>query len=131
MNDTRTGRRAIILYAHGARDARWAEPFERLRERVAALAADRIVVLAFLEHMTPDLAAAAARVVAAGATEARVVPLFFGRGGHLRDDFPKQLELAGAAAPTLSLAVTEAAGESGDVQDALAHFALEAPAARA
>ncbi|HEY3555341.1 MAG TPA: CbiX/SirB N-terminal domain-containing protein, partial [Casimicrobiaceae bacterium] len=46
---------AIILYAHGARDPRWAEPFERLRELVAARAPGCLVVLAFLEHRAPDL----------------------------------------------------------------------------
>jgi sirohydrochlorin cobaltochelatase len=25
--------RALVLFAHGARDARWREPFDRLRER--------------------------------------------------------------------------------------------------
>jgi sirohydrochlorin cobaltochelatase len=54
--------------------------------------------------------------------------MFFGRGGHLRDDFPRQLEAARKAAPSLAFVVTQAAGESEQVQDALAEFALEAPA---
>lgn len=28
--------RALVLFAHGARDARWREPFDRLRTRLAA-----------------------------------------------------------------------------------------------
>ena len=49
----------LILFAHGARDGRWAEPFERLRDRVADAAPHARVVLAFLELMVPDLDAAA------------------------------------------------------------------------
>ncbi|HJU23104.1 MAG TPA: CbiX/SirB N-terminal domain-containing protein [Casimicrobiaceae bacterium] len=121
MNRMRTG---LILFAHGARDPRWAEPFERLRDRVATMAPSQTVVLAFLEHLAPDLPAAVAEMGREGVDRVRVVPLFFGRGGHLREDFPKQLEKARAANPSVSFEVTEAAGENEDVQAALAAFAL-------
>ena len=124
-------RQGLILYVHGARDPRWAEPFERLRERIAAQAPHCIVTLAFLEHMAPDLATAAVRLAAQGADAVRIVPMFFGRGGHLRDDFPRQLAAARMAAPAVAFVVTEAAGESEQVQDALAEFALRAPAVAA
>ena len=118
--------RGLILFAHGARDARWAEPFERLRDKVAARHPGP-VSLAFLEHGTPDLIAAAQRMAVEGVQRVRVVPMFFGRGGHLRQDFPRQLEAARAAVPALVFDVTEAAGESEAVLDALAEFALHAP----
>lgn len=123
--------RAIVLFVHGARDPRWAGPFEQLRENLAARAPDAHVVLAFLEHGRPTLPQAAVALAAKGARTVRVVPLFFGRGGHLREDFPEQLAQARAAAPGLAFEVTEAAGESEVVQEALARFALEAPATRA
>jgi sirohydrochlorin cobaltochelatase len=117
----------VILYAHGARDARWAEPFERLRDKVAARHPGP-VSLAFLEHGTPDLTAAAQRMAMEGVERVRVVPMFFGRGGHLRQDLPRQLEAARVAVPAVAFDVTEAAGESEAVLDALAGFALAAPA---
>jgi sirohydrochlorin cobaltochelatase len=117
----------VILYAHGARDARWAEPFERLRDKVAARHPGP-VSLAFLEYGTPDLTAAAQRMAMEGVERVRVVPMFFGRGGHLRQDLPRQLEAARVAVPAVAFDVTEAAGESEAVLDALAAFALAAPA---
>ena len=57
-----------------------------------------------------------------------MVPLFFGRGGHLREDFPRQLAAAQARGPDVQFVVTDAAGEDEGVLDALATFALEAPA---
>ena len=117
----------VILYVHGARDARWADPFERLRDKVAARHPGP-VSLAFLEHGTPDLTAAAQRMAVEGVERVRVVPMFFGRGGHLRRDFPRQLDAARAAVPAVAFDVTEAAGESEAVLDALAAFALAAPA---
>ncbi|HET8876871.1 MAG TPA: hypothetical protein VFO53_11125, partial [Casimicrobiaceae bacterium] len=44
------------------------------------------------------------------------------------DDFPRQLAAARIAVPAATFVVTEAAGESEQVQDALAKFALRAPA---
>ena len=93
----------IILYVHGARDARWAEPFRRLRAKVEARGDGTPVALAFLEHGTPDLAEAAAALAGNGVRWIRIVPMFFGRGGHLRDD----LEIALRSTPqseTISLA---------------------------
>jgi len=119
----------LILYVHGARDPRWAAPFVRLRDRIAALAPHCAVEIAYLEHMAPDLATAAAHMAAQGIARVRVVPMFFGRGGHLRDDFPAQLRAARTAAPAVTFEVTQAAGESEQVLDALAEFALRATAA--
>src|SRR5690242_18092323 len=118
---------AIILYVHGARESRWAEPFVRLRERVAAKAPQRVVEIAFLDYMSPDLVTAARRLSSQGVARIRIVPMFFGRGGHLRDDFPRQLDAARAAAPGIAFEVTEAAGESDAVLEVLATFAVDAP----
>jgi len=120
----------LILFVHGARDPRWAVPFERLRDLIAARSPDIPVEIAFLEHAKPDLTQAAIDVAAAGSRRIKVVPLFFGRGGHLREDFPRQLAVAQARLPDVEFAVTDAAGEDDGVLDALATFALEAPATR-
>ncbi len=115
----------LILYVHGARDPRWAEPFTRLRDRIAERSPALPVAVAFLEHMSPDLAQAAMDVAARGADRIRVVPMFFGRGGHLREDLPRQIEAARTRLPGIVLELTEAAGESDAVQEALAAFALD------
>src|SRR5262245_44012852 len=116
--------RGMVLFAHGARDARWAEPFERLRDRVQARRPNVHVELAYLEHLAPDLAQAVGALAAQGVTRARIVPLFFGRGGHLREDFPQHVARARAAAPNVTLDVLPAAGEDPAVLEALADFAL-------
>jgi sirohydrochlorin cobaltochelatase len=121
---------ALILFVHGARDPRWAVPFERLRSLIVARSPDVPVKVAFLEHAKPDLVQAAGELAAAGARRIKVVPLFFGRGGHLREDFPRHLAAAQERCPEVEFVVTGAAGEDDGVLDALAAFALEAPASR-
>ena len=117
-------RRGLVLFAHGARDPRWAEPFTAVVERIRSARPDLSVTLAYLEHLQPDLAGALRALAREGVTEVRVVPLFFGRGGHLREDFPALLEVARNAAPALAIEVTQAAGEAAAIQQALADFAL-------
>jgi sirohydrochlorin cobaltochelatase len=117
-------KQGLVLFAHGARDPRWAEAFDAVADRIRTLRPDLPITLAFLDYLTPDLAAALRAQAAQGVERVRLVPLFFGRGGHLREDFPVILEAARAAAPGLDVHVTEAAGESRAIQDALAQFAL-------
>ena len=62
------GARALVLFAHGARAASWAAPFERLRELTAARLPEVPVSLAFLELMEPRLPAEVARLAAQGVT---------------------------------------------------------------
>ncbi len=123
--------RGLILFAHGARDARWAQPFERLRAKVEARSPEMLVALAFLEFREPDLTQAALHMVGHGVRHIRIVPLFFGRGGHLREDFPRQLDSVRRRLPQVEFVVTIAAGEDESVLDALAAFTLAAPAAPA
>ena len=117
---------AIVLFAHGARDARWAEPFEAVAARVRAAAPDCTVALAFLELMAPTLGDAVAGLVAAGATRVDVVPLFLGTGGHLRRDLPPLVAALRAAHPGVDFRLHAAIGEHAAVVEAMAAAAVAA-----
>lgn len=114
----------LVIFAHGARDARWAEPFLRVAERVRAALPDADVELAFLEFMIPDLGTAVRRLHGNGAREIRIVPLFFGRGGHLRTEVPRLVEEIASALPDASITVASAAGDAEEVVAALAAFCV-------
>jgi sirohydrochlorin cobaltochelatase len=110
----------LVLFAHGARDARWREPFNRLHAKVAARHPGP-VELAFLELMPPDLGQACQAVVRAGAQRIVVVPLFLGTGGHLRNDLPGLLAAA-QARTGVPVVASGAAGEDDYVLTALAEY---------
>jgi sirohydrochlorin cobaltochelatase len=120
------GSHGVVLFAHGARDPRWAEPFERLSARVQALRGEAAgpVSLAFLELMTPDLPTAIAAQAAAGASVVTVVPVFFGQGGHIRRDLPLILDQCRAANPGIEIHCSTAVGEDADVIEAIAGYCL-------
>jgi sirohydrochlorin cobaltochelatase len=118
--------RALILFAHGARAASWALPFQRLRELTAAQRPDVAVSLAFLELMTPSLPDEVQALVARGVREVTVVPIFLGQGGHLLRDLPQLLERLRASHPEVRFATVPAVGEDPDVLAAMAAYCVAA-----
>jgi len=119
-----TERSAVVLFAHGARDERWAEPFHRVAAAVRAAAPDLVVELAFLELMTPALESAVQRLAAAGARSIRVIPLFLGQGGHLRKDVPAIVTAIAAALPGVHIQLSPAAGDDDGVIAALSAYCV-------
>jgi sirohydrochlorin cobaltochelatase len=118
--------KAIILFGHGARDSRWREPFDRLASLWRTQHPGIPVELAFLEMMQPALDDAVATLVGAGATQIVVVPVFFGQGGHLRNDFPVLLDSCQTKFPQIALSVTSAVGEDLAVLQAIVDFGVRA-----
>ena len=115
----------LILFAHGARDARWRQPFERLAAKSRAERPQVAVTLAFLEFMHPDLDAAVDDLAAQGCDAIRVVPVFLGQGGHVRDDLPALVAGVRARHPHVAIALREAVGEDDRVLDRIAAVAVD------
>ena len=113
-------RRAIVLFAHGARDPDWARPFRQLALELAELLPGERVVLAFLELMQPSLAECAASLYAEGVRELRVVPVFLGFGGHLKQDLPAQVKTIQEKFAALRIILEPPVGEQPEVISAIA-----------
>ena len=119
----------LILFAHGARDPRWAAPFEAVAARVRATQPGVDVKLAYLELMTPDLPTAAAELATAGCRAVTVLPLFLGAGGHVRRDLPAIMDELRTAYPSVEWQQQPPVGELPSVIDAMAAAAGAALAA--
>ncbi len=118
-------KRGLLLFAHGARDPRWAEPFEAVADRVRGFDINVMVQLAFLEFMTPSLIDAGTALAAAGCARIDVVPLFLGAGGHVRKDLPALLAELAAAHPGVLWQLQTAIGARDSVIEAMARAAVE------
>jgi sirohydrochlorin cobaltochelatase len=116
--------RALILFAHGARDPRWAEPFQRLRDIIAAQRPDLTVSLAFLELMEPRLPELVQQLADRGCVEVTIVPVFFGQGGHVLRDLPLITEELRRQHPHLVFHVAQAVGEDAEVLNAIARYCI-------
>jgi sirohydrochlorin cobaltochelatase len=116
----------LILFAHGARDPRWAAPFEAVAAQVRALRPGVPVRLAFLDFMSPGLVGVGNELVSCGCTRIEVLPMFLGAGGHVRQDLRALADALCAAHPGLDLALHPAIGEIDSVVTAMAEAAVAA-----
>ena len=121
--------RGVLLIAHGARDPRWAQPFEDVAARIRAARPGVRVRLAYLELMEPDIDSAGAALAADGCTAVEVLPLFLGAGGHVRKDLPRHVADLSAAHPAVTWRLAPAVGEAERVVAAMAEAALDLLAA--
>jgi sirohydrochlorin cobaltochelatase len=113
---------ALVLFAHGARDAQWAEPFRTLRESVSGRRPDLTVELAFLEMMEPALPDCIARLAESGHHRITIAPLFLAQGGHLKKDLPRLLEEIGGKHPSAEIALLPPIGEVTELLGAIAEW---------
>lgn len=117
-------KQALVLFAHGARDPRWAVPFERLAERARTKRADINVSLAFLELMEPRLPEVVTQLVQEGHKKISVVPVFLGQGGHVLRDLPPLLDELRVTFPDIQIHLSHAVGEDESVQESIADYCL-------
>ncbi len=116
---------AIILFAHGARDPEWANPLRRVQASIRERAGGVPVELAFLELMAPTLPECVAALVASGAANILVMPMFIAQGGHLKRDVPEMLALLRSTHPEVRFSLAGAIGENEIVVQAMAEAALK------
>ena len=120
---------AIILFAHGAREPDWAQPFRKIQRAIKSRRPGAAVELAFLESMEPPLADAIAKLVKAGHRRITVAPLFMAQGGHLKRDLPKILDAIRAEHRGAEITLLPAIGDVDAILVAIAGW-LAAAAAR-
>jgi sirohydrochlorin cobaltochelatase len=107
----------IVLFAHGSREPDWAKPFEQIARQ---LSASHVVKLAYLERMKPTLDDAIGDLVANGITRMRIVPVFLGVGGHVKEDLPKLADAARARHAGLEIVLEKTIGEREEITQAIA-----------
>ena len=117
-------RSALVLFAHGSRDPKWAEPFKVIQGLIRAQAPDMPVELAFLELMQPDIEACLSGLVNQGVTRVSIVPIFLAAGRHLREDLPALVASIQTQYPDLVINVTAPIGDIPEFQSAIAKLAL-------
>jgi len=119
----REARSALVLFAHGSRDPRWAEPFRAIQRKVSAKKPHVTVELAFLELMEPKLADVVDRLTRAGHTRVTIAPLFMAEGAHLKRDLAELMTRLQERHGRLQLKLLPAAGEVDAVLDAISTWA--------
>jgi sirohydrochlorin ferrochelatase len=90
---------AVLLIAHGSREASANDDLLELAARMAASGRHPIVEASFLELSEPDIITGGDRCVARGATRVLLVPYFLSAGVHLRRDLTAARDALGRRHP--------------------------------
>lgn len=115
---------AIVLFGHGSRDALWHLPIQAVAQRIRNTSPNQIVACAYLELTQPGLPDLATELIAAGANNIRVLPMFLGVGRHAREDLPVLIDALRVRYPRVQFDVLSAIGENDAVLDLMAKIAL-------
>lgn len=113
-------KRAVILFAHGARDARWSQTLGALAQAVQQRLPEAYVATAFLEFQPPTLMATLDQALAAGCTQIDVLPVFWASGGHVAVDVPPLVDAFVRAHPQVAVTLLPVLSELPDMIDFIA-----------
>jgi len=108
-SDAQATKSCLVLLAHGSKDPRWREPFEKLFCK-AAKDSER-VRLAYMEFTGPTLLEVAEECARENVESFRVLPLFMAAGAHLATDVPEQLGQVSERHPRMRIEVLPPIGE--------------------
>ncbi len=117
---------ALVVLAHGSRDAGANEAVRRVGERIARAVGADAAVTAFLRLADPSLSEAVDRSVRAGARRIVVVPLLLWPGGHVLTDIPREVRQLCHRHPGVAIRVADPLGDHPGVVAAAADRAKEA-----
>ncbi len=95
----------LIVFAHGSRIESANQAVREIASRLAETRGD-LVEAAFLELGLPDLAGAAARLVARGVSAIVVIPYFLTLGTHMQRDLPRLAKDASVRNGNVDIQVT-------------------------
>jgi len=117
---------AVILFAHGSRDALWRRPIEAVAQQMKQLSPTTEVACAYLELTEPDLPSSVAQMLQNGIDAIRIVPMFLGVGKHAREDLPKLVQELQLQYPHVFFELRQAVGEEPELIRIMASIALRA-----
>lgn len=113
----------LVLLAHGSRDPRWREPFEKIFLK-SRRDSDR-VKLAYMEFVSPTLFQIAEELDREQVKHWRVLPLFMAAGAHLATDVPEQLAQIRAMYPEMKIDLLAPVGEDPRITSLLSRIIQE------
>src|SRR5438093_9655808 len=117
---------AILLIAHGSRNAEANADLHHLVTELSRRGPYAIVEPAFLELAEPTIEAAGGRCVARGAHRVILLPYFLSAGVHVREDLQEHCRGLAARFPNLAFSVAEPLGPHPLLVDVIAQRAREA-----
>jgi sirohydrochlorin ferrochelatase len=120
---------ALLLIAHGSRQADANADLHHLAGQLWALGRYAVIEVAFLELAEPTIDEAGRRCVEQGAERVILLPYFLSAGVHVRRDLQAHRDRLAAAFPQVAFALAEPLGRHPLLAEVVAQRAAEAEGA--
>lgn len=99
---------ALLIAAHGSRDATGVDEFWALADAWRKLRPDRLQAEGFLEFARPTIGEAIDDLAARGASRIAIVPAMLMAAGHVKNDVPSEIQEARARHPAVAFHMARA-----------------------
>jgi len=110
MSSSLNSKAAVIILFHGSRAAQSEDAAKNIANVMRMRGFRDLVVPAFLQHGSPDLAGAMRICVAEKVTRVVIVPFFMQTGMHVTADVPDIVRELQARNPSMAITLTDAVG---------------------
>jgi sirohydrochlorin ferrochelatase len=117
---------ALLLIAHGSRQAEANDDLHHLAERLRSLGRFPIIEPAFLELAEPTIAQAGRRCIEQGADRVILVPYFLSAGVHVGRDLQAHRDALARDFPAVAFALAEPLGPHPLLEEIVSQRAAQA-----
>lgn len=118
--------KAVLIVAHGSREAETKDTMEAITRMAAARLPETLIETAYMEFCHLNIAEGLDSLVAKGADDIRVVPYFLFSGIHIREDIPEELEKYRKNHPQIQLSMGRTLGADERLAEILSDRVREA-----
>ncbi len=113
---------ALLIIAHGSRNAESTREIQDLTERLKNAAHDfDQVECAFLEMAEPGIAAGLFNLIEKGSTKIVILPYFLARGNHVIRDVPDEISSVQRRHPDIDIQLLPHIGKSSGMENLIIH----------
>ena len=113
----------LILIAHGSKDQRWREPFEKIVSEIGNEAGTENVSLCYMEFAKPTIEDVIEIAIKNNFISFKILPLFMSNGGHVSNDIVSKVQELNVKYPSIEIKLLSAICEDPLIMGAIVAIA--------
>lgn len=110
----------VLILAHGSKRQETEKTLSSLVDKVKQKTGEDLVVPAYLQFSEQNMEAGIKQLIAKGAKNIKVVPMFLFDGVHVTQDIPEELNEIRAKYPAIKIRMSEHLGDDDRIAEVIA-----------
>ena len=109
--------KGILILAHGSKRVETENIVESIAQKVRDKTGETLVLPAYLQFSELNLETGVEKLIAAGSTDIRIMPMFLFDGIHVTEDIPNELKEIRKKHPRISIQMSHHIGDDDRIAD--------------